>query len=68
MNNQEEAKQMLIRAMSGRSIRDVAKRSGVAEQTIKTWLNGTQPGLGLFIAVVNACGFYLKLEETKCNH
>lgn len=63
MNNQEEAKQLLTRALSGHKITDVADRSGVAVQTIRNWLNGVQPGLGAFIAVVNACGFYLKLED-----
>lgn len=63
LNNQDQAKKLLTQALSGHMIKDVAMRSGVAEQTIRNWLQGVQPGLGSFIAVVNATGHYLRLES-----
>lgn len=64
MNNQPEIKQLIIRAMSGKTTRQVADASDIPEQTIRNIINGEQePKLGTFIAIVNACGHYLKLEN-----
>lgn len=64
MNNQPEIKQLIVRAMSGKSITEVAEAAGLPYQTVRNAVNGEQePRLGTFIAIVNACGFYLKLER-----
>ena len=55
-----EALQAILATMS---ISNVAKVSGVGEQTIRNWLNKTsEPKLGLLIAVLNACGHPIKFN------
>jgi hypothetical protein len=42
----------------------MAEKSGVAEMTIRGWLNGKSDArLGLLISVTSACGFTIKLVE-----
>ena len=60
------AQEVLIEALKSMSVKDAAMKSGVAKNSIYGWLNGErEPSFGNLIAVINACGFYLKMESIE---
>ena len=64
-------KTLLVEALAGAKARglsrfNVASKAGITETTIYNWLNeNNSPNIMMLAAVINACGYQIKLSMKK---
>ena len=56
-------KETLMQAIGKKSIKQISDISGISENTIRCWLQGSSiPTVLNYVAVVNACGYQLEFK------